>query len=86
MEEQPSISVAVHPAEKINTRKTKAEAKIDVIPNWAERPVRNLLFYHPSKSLPLTREIKTRKTRTRGKRRPLLLPENIVFRHKSFFA
>jgi hypothetical protein len=62
MEEQPSISVELHSAEKINTRKTKAEAKIDVIPNRAERPVRNLLSHHPSKPLPLKEKIKTRKT------------------------
>jgi hypothetical protein len=40
MEEWPSISVELHPAEKIKTRKAKAEAKIDVIPNRAIRPVR----------------------------------------------
>jgi hypothetical protein len=70
MEERPSISVELHPAEKINTRKAKAEAKIDVIPNRAERPVRacpelaegNLLSHHPSKPLPLEEKIKTRKT------------------------
>jgi hypothetical protein len=28
--------------------KIKAESKIDVIPNRAERPVRNLLSHHPS--------------------------------------
>jgi hypothetical protein len=69
MEERPSISVELHPAEKIKTRKANAEAKIDVIPNRAICPVRacpelaegNLFFYHPSKPLPLRREIKTRK-------------------------
>jgi hypothetical protein len=40
VEARPSISVELHSAEKNKTRKTKAEAKIDVIPNWAERPVR----------------------------------------------
>jgi len=40
VEARASISVELYSAEKNKTRKTRAEAKIDVIPNWAERPVR----------------------------------------------
>jgi len=58
-------------ARKNKTRKTKVESKTDVIPNRAERPVRNLLSHHPSKPLPLEEKIKTRKTTNLS--RPLLL-------------
>jgi len=90
MEERPSISVELHPAEKIKTRKANAVAKIDVIPNRAIRPVRacpelaegNLLSIIHHIRMSLRREIKTRKNRTRGKRRPLLLLENIASRRR----
>jgi hypothetical protein len=42
--------------QKNKTRKTKAEAKLDVIPNWAERPVRNLLFLTITATVPLRRK------------------------------
>ena len=53
MEDLPSISVELHPQRKSRLGKPRLKQKIDVIPNRAERSVRNLLFHRPSKPLHL---------------------------------
>jgi hypothetical protein len=66
-------------ARKNKTRKTRAESKTDVIPNWAERPVRAALslpkgtcFPSPSQLRCLSGENRT-KTKNYGRPTPPLL-------------
>jgi len=64
------VSITAHKAKagdlllawETKTRKTMAENKTDVIPNRAERPVRNLLSYHSHAVF--EEKFKTRKTKS----------------------